>query len=55
MRIQTFEAMQKDISTNDPLPDPEPSVPSLTTPDPGVFHHEPGQPNPATDKETDPA
>ena len=26
---------------NDPLPDPEPSVPSLPGPDPGVFHHEP--------------
>jgi len=25
----------------DPLPDPEPAVPSLDGPDPGVFHHEP--------------
>jgi hypothetical protein len=55
MRIQTFDAMQKNISTHDPLPDPEPSVPSLPDPDPGVFHHELGQPNPATDREIDPA
>jgi hypothetical protein len=25
----------------DPIPDPEPAVPSLNEPDPGVFHHEP--------------
>ncbi|HEY2039051.1 MAG TPA: hypothetical protein VGG95_05265 [Edaphobacter sp.] len=25
----------------DPIPDPEPAVPSLDEPDPGVFHHEP--------------
>ena len=53
MRIQAFDAMQKDISTHDPLPDPEPSVPSLPNPDPGVFHHEPGQTKPEIDKETD--
>jgi len=60
MRIQEFDAMQKEISTHDPLPDPEPSVPSLPNPDPGVFHHEPGhhepgQPNTAPEKEIDPA
>jgi hypothetical protein len=30
-----------DESVRDPLPNPEPSVPSLPEPDPGVFHHEP--------------
>jgi hypothetical protein len=25
----------------DPVPDPEPSAPSLPEPDTGVFHHEP--------------
>jgi len=25
----------------DPLPDPEPAAPSLSEPDPGVYHHEP--------------
>jgi hypothetical protein len=29
---------------DDPIPDPEPSVPSLSEPDPDVFHHEPGTP-----------
>jgi hypothetical protein len=29
----------------DPLPNPEPSVPSLDEPDPGVFHHEPVNPH----------
>jgi len=29
---------------NDPLPDPEPAVPSLPGPDLGVYHHEPQQP-----------
>jgi hypothetical protein len=33
--------------SNDPLPDPEPSVPSLPGPDPGVFHHPPAIPQPA--------
>lgn len=28
----------------DAVPDPEPPVPSLPGPDPGVFHHEPGAP-----------
>ncbi len=35
---------------SDPLPDPEPAAPSLDTPDPGVYHHEPApttkKPNP---------
>jgi len=39
-----FEERQHDASKHDPLPDPEPIAPSLTEPDPGVFHHEPGQP-----------
>ncbi len=30
-----------DESVHDPLPNPEPAVPSLAEPDPGVFHHEP--------------
>ncbi len=38
-----FEARQQDASKHDPLPDPEPIAPSLSEPDPGVFHHEPGQ------------
>ena len=38
-----FEARQRDVSKHDPLPDPEPIAPSLSEPDPGVFHHEPGQ------------
>lgn len=29
----------------DPIPDPEPAVPSLDEPDPGVFHHEPHKPD----------
>lgn len=33
--------------SNDPLPNPEPSVPSLDQPDPGVFHHEPAKPQQA--------
>jgi ubiquinone/menaquinone biosynthesis C-methylase UbiE len=35
----------------DPLPDPEPAAPSLSEPDPGVFHHEPAAQNP-DDKDT---
>lgn len=27
---------------SDPVSDPEPPVPPLPEPDPGVFHHEPG-------------
>ena len=30
----------------DPVPNPEPASPSLSGPDPGVFHHEPGDPPP---------
>ena len=29
----------------DPIPDPEPAVPPLDEPDPGVFHHEPHKPD----------
>jgi hypothetical protein len=29
----------------DPIPDPEPAVPSLDEPDPGVFHHDPQKPS----------
>jgi hypothetical protein len=35
---------------NDAQPDPEPAVPSLPEPDPGVFHHEPGHEQPETKK-----
>jgi hypothetical protein len=31
----------RDESVHDPLPNPEPPVPSLPESDPGVFHHEP--------------
>ena len=31
-------------TVEDAVPDPEPAVPSLPGPDPGVFHHEPGAP-----------
>lgn len=31
-------------ATSDPIPDPEPAVPSLDEPDPGVFHHDPQKP-----------
>jgi len=61
MSIQSFDAMQRDISTHDPLPDPEPAAPSLPVPDPGVFHHEPGKPHHESgqpsqlEEETDPA
>jgi hypothetical protein len=34
----------KSREIDDPLPDPEPASPSLSEPDPGVFHHEPGDP-----------
>jgi len=30
-------------AVDDPVPDPEPASPSLSGPDPGVFHHEPGE------------
>ena len=33
-------------ATDDPVPDPEPAVPSLDEPDPGVFHRDPGVPLP---------
>lgn len=38
----------------DPVPDPEPASPSLPIPDPGVFHHEPGNPHSA-ETETPPS
>ena len=53
-QINEFEARQRIAASHDPLPDPEPIAPSLPGPDPGVFHHEPGQPIP-TEEETDPA
>jgi len=53
-QIDEFEALQRKIERHDPLPDPEPIAPSLPEPDPGVFHHEPGQPQPIKE-ETDPA
>jgi hypothetical protein len=37
----------KSRSIDDPLPDPEPASPSLPGPDPGVFHRDPGNPQPA--------
>jgi hypothetical protein len=37
---------------DDPVPDPEPSVPSLDEPDPGVFHHDPVGPTPDTERES---
>ncbi len=52
-QIDAFEARQRNTASHDPLPDPEPAAPSLPEPDPGVFHHEPGQP--AKEKEPDPA
>jgi hypothetical protein len=36
----------------DPLPNPEPSVPSLDQPDPGVFRHPPATPQQATESFT---
>jgi len=41
-------------SPPDPLPDPEPASPSLSEPDPGVFHHEPALPAPSKNRETCP-
>jgi SAM-dependent methyltransferase len=38
----------------DPVPDPEPASPSLPGPDPGVFHHEAGDPHSA-ETETPPS
>jgi hypothetical protein len=32
------------IAATDPIPNPEPAVPSLNEPDPGVFHHDPTPP-----------
>ena len=32
------------LVTPDPIPNPEPAVPSLDAPDPGVFHHNPQKP-----------
>jgi len=37
---------KKPHAVDDPLPDPEPASPSLPGPDPGVFQHEPGDPDP---------
>lgn len=34
---------------HDAQPDPEPAAPSLSEPDPGVFHHEPATTNPRGD------
>lgn len=34
----------KPLPTSDPIPPPEPSVPSLDEPDPGVFRHDPQKP-----------
>jgi hypothetical protein len=36
---------------SDPIPDPEPAVPSLDEPDPGVFHHEPNRSHDSTESE----
>jgi SAM-dependent methyltransferase len=40
----------KSREIDDPLPDPEPASPSLSEPDPGVFHHEPGDRPPSGPK-----
>jgi len=40
----------KSREIDDPLPDPEPASPSLPGPDPGVFHREPGDPQPTAPK-----
>lgn len=37
-----FNAPDRNIPL-DPVSDPEPPVPPLPEPDPGVFHHEPNQ------------
>ena len=37
---------------NDAVPDPEPAAPSLSEPDPGVFHHTPGT-SPETSRATE--
>jgi hypothetical protein len=37
-----YNAAERDVQL-DPVSDPEPPVPSLPEPDPGVFHHEPNQ------------
>lgn len=44
MLQSTPEAIEAPLQhiPQDPLPDPEPEVPSLPEPDPGVYHHEPG-------------
>ncbi len=38
--------MTQSPDTSDPVPEPEPAVPSLDEPDPGVFHHDPVRPVP---------
>jgi hypothetical protein len=40
--LATSRATQAAVPA-DPIPDPEPAVPSLDEPDPGVFHHEPNR------------
>ena len=40
--IRPLPFKSRDGDLQDPLPDPEPEVPSLDQPDSGVFHHEPG-------------
>jgi hypothetical protein len=44
--IPPFPHRPLDPIPADPIPDPEPASPSLTHPDPGVYHHEPGTASP---------
>lgn len=37
-------AEEQAANAPDPIPNPEPAVPSLDEPDPGVFHHDPQKP-----------
>jgi len=37
-------AFAENPRADDPIPDPEPAVPSLDESDPGVFHHDPKKP-----------
>jgi ubiquinone/menaquinone biosynthesis C-methylase UbiE len=53
MALENNATTHETHAVADPLPDPEPAVPSLPEPDPGVFHHSPPLSRPATKSENE--
>jgi len=43
-RVEFYPTNPAPQRTPDPIPNPEPASPSLSEPDPGVYHHDAGQP-----------